>query len=111
MNRADAFRAICLTSGLVRKLATLVAELKLDPPSRPQDPAIWKMFALDNRATSDVEAFQLEGSSPRQLAALNHLLKRKENKKAGGHLFSTEMAAAKNPGPRPGFRKRSFERT
>jgi hypothetical protein len=66
---------------------------------------------LDNRATPDVQAFQLEGSSPRQLTALNHLLKRKENEKAGGHLFRTEMAAANNPGPRPGFRKPSFERT
>jgi hypothetical protein len=110
MNWADEFRATCPTSGLVRTLATLVLELKLDPPSCPQDPAIWKMF-LDNPATPDVQAFQLEGSSPRQLTALNHLLKRKENEKAGGHLFRTEMAAAKNPGPRPGFRKPSFERT
>jgi len=45
MNRADEFRVTCRTSGLVRKLATLVAELKLDPPSCPQDPAIRKMFA------------------------------------------------------------------
>jgi hypothetical protein len=45
MNRADEFRATCPTSGLVGKLATLVAELKLDPPSCPQDPAIWKLFA------------------------------------------------------------------
>jgi hypothetical protein len=45
MPRPVSDEATCLTSGLVKKLATLVAELKLGPPSCPQDPAIWKMFA------------------------------------------------------------------
>ena len=35
MNRADEFRATCRIFGLVKKLSTLVAELKLDPPSCP----------------------------------------------------------------------------
>jgi hypothetical protein len=63
---------------------------------------------LDNRATPDVQAFQLEGSSPRPSTALNGLLKRKENEKAGGRLFRTEMAAAKKPWTPPRVSKAKF---
>jgi hypothetical protein len=61
MNRADEFRATCRIFGLVKKLPTLVAELKLDPPSCPKTARSGKCLLLDSRATPDVQAFQLEG--------------------------------------------------